>query len=382
LSASLFFCLLLWHEYQKNGGAAGKERSHRETIEIMRPFPLSVSPDRLAASESLLAAGLADGLYTHATYALARGGQIAGRRGFGAAGIDTVFDLASLTKPLATATLCLQLAEAGRLHLRQSAAGFFEEEFGPLPHLETVELRHLLTHTSGLPPTPRWPDHPTGERSVLLQYALATPLLRPPGVGYTYSDVGYILLGEIVERSAGQSLPLLFSQEIAGPLGMSSTGFGTVAGRGGRVAPTDRHGSAGLVHDPRARDLGGVAGHAGLFGTVDDVLLFAEAIRTGGPPLLSGPATARMQMSQIPASVGGQSYGWFCVGNDFLPQGDFFSDRAYGHSGFTGTLVLIDPQYDVSLALLTNRVINEGEDGSRFLRLRRFWLNAVAASLM
>jgi CubicO group peptidase (beta-lactamase class C family) len=344
--------------------------------------PVADSPERLAVADALLTEGIADGLFTHAVSVLARGGVPAGRRAFGAASADTLFDLASLTKPIATATLCLQAAEAGHLHLRQSIASFFKHDFGPLPHLESLELRHLLTHTSGLPPIPRWPDAPNGDRNALIRSALMTPTLRPPGTGYTYSDTGYILLGEIVAHVLGQGLTPLFAQSIAAPLGMAATGFGVPSGRAGRVAPTDRQGTAGMVHDPRARDLGGVSGHAGLFGTADDVLLFAEALRTGGPPLVSRATSARMTVSQIPANLGGQSYGLFCAGNDLLPQADFFSDRAYGHSGFTGTLLLVDPEYDVSVVLLTNRVINAEEDGSRYLRLRRFWLNSIAAALM
>ena len=342
----------------------------------------AVSPERLAAAEALLAQGVAEGLYTHAAYALARGGQVLGRGTFGAATLQTIFDLASLTKPLATATLCLQLAEQGRLHLRQSPTRFFEAQFGPLPHLEDVQVRHLLTHTSGLPPIPRWPaETPPPDRAALVRSALATPLLRPPGAGYTYSDTGYLLLGEIVAEVAGRPLPAAFAAGVAGPLGLTSMGFGPPPGRAGRVAPTEPGVAPGTVHDPRARDMGGAAGHAGLFGTADEVLAYAETIRTGGPPVLSRAATARMQVSQIDRAVGAQSYGWFCVGNDFLPQGDLLSDRAYGHSGFTGALLLIDPEYDLSVVLLTNRVINTGEDGSRFLRIRRYWLNMIAAAL-
>ena len=338
-----------------------------------------VSAERLGAAEALLAGGVTDGLYTHAAYVVARGGQVAGRRAFGEATPETVFDLASLTKPMATATLCLQGAEQGRLHLRQSVSHFFEPAFGPLPHLEDVEVRHLLTHTSGLPPIPRWPADASSDRQTLMRSALMTPRLRPPGLGYTYSDTGYILLGEIVAKISGQTLAAAFNASIAGPLGLTATGYGPP--RTGRIAPTERDGTPGLVHDPRARDLGGIAGHAGLFGTVDDLLTYLEAIRTGGPPTLSRAAAARMQVSQIESSVGAQSYGWFCAGNDFLPQGDLLSDRAFGHSGFTGTLLLVDPEYDLSVVLLTNRVINTTEDGGRFLRLRRFWLNMIAAAL-
>jgi CubicO group peptidase (beta-lactamase class C family) len=341
----------------------------------------AASPDRLARADALLAGGVGERLYTHAVWALARGGETVAGRALGAAAPDTLFDLASLTKPLATATCLLQAVEAGRLHLRQPVHRFFEDEFGPLPHLSGVEVRHLLTHTSGLPPIPRWPAegaHPS--RRDMIQAVLTTPTLRPAGTGYTYSDTGYILLGEIIARVAGQPLEVCFEAGVAGPLGRKTLGFLPPSGPDAAIAPTGPE-PPGTVHDPRARDMGGVAGHAGLFGTAEDVLTFAEAIRTGGGPLLSPAAVRRMSVSQIPESVGAQSLGWFCPGNDYLPQGDLFSDRSFGHSGFTGTVLLIDPASDFSLVLLTNRVVNQDEDGSRFLRLRRLWLNVIASAL-
>lgn len=337
-----------------------------------------VSPERLAVADELLQGGIDDKLYTHAAYALRRNGHTKARQCFGASSFETVYDLASLTKPMATATAILQMAERGKLHLLQSVGRFFEDEFGPLPHLSNVEIRHLLTHTSGLPPIPRWPKEDTKpSRRDMVLATLTTPTLRPPAVGYTYSDTGFILLAEIVGRIGGQTLDKYFSQYVAGPLGLARTGFLPKD----PTAPTGKDVPNGIVHDPRARDLGGVAGHAGLFGTLDDLSMYAEAVRTGGGPILSRAAAARMAVSQISPTVGGQSFGWFCAGNDFLPQGDFFSDRAFGHSGFTGTLILVDPTFDTSLVLLTNRVVNEDEDGSRFLKLRRLWLNAVAAAL-
>ena len=193
----------------------------------------------------------------------------------------------------------------------------------------------------------------------MVRAVLTTPPLRGPGLGFTYSDTGYILLGEIVARVSGQGQDAYFRENIAGPLGLTDTGYRPASGLHARLAPTGKDVGPGEVHDPRARDLGGVAGHAGLFGTAQDLLTYAEAVRTGGGAVLSRAAVARMAVSQIPASVGGQSYGWFCAGNDYLPQGDFFSDAAFGHSGFTGTVLLVDPAYDVSLVLLTNRVVNE-----------------------
>jgi CubicO group peptidase (beta-lactamase class C family) len=342
----------------------------------------TVSPERLVRADAVLASGIADALYTHAVYALAREGEMIALQAFGQATAFTRFDLASLTKPVATATCLLQLVEQGRLHLRQPVHQFFEDEFGPLPHLSGVEVRHLLTHTSGLPPIPRWPAdgaHPS--RRDMIQAVLTTPALRPAGTGYTYSDTGYILLGEIIAHIAGQPLEVCFQAGVAGPLDRKTLGFLPKNGPGEAIAPTGPE-PPGVVHDPRARDMGGVAGHAGLFGTAEDVLAFAEAIRTGGGPLLSRAATQRMAVSQILPSIGGQSYGWFCPGNDYLPQGDLFSDQSFGHSGFTGTVLLIDPAFDLSLVLLTNRVVNQDEDGSRFLRQRRLWLNVVASALL
>ena len=338
-----------------------------------------ISPKQLARADTLLAEGVSAGLFTHAVYALARGGQIVGVRAFGAATTETRFDLASLTKPLAGAACLMQLVEDGRVHLRQGVGGFFEDEFGPLPHFSGMEVRHLLTHTSGLPPTPRWPrEGEKADRQQRLRSVLTTPTLRPPGAGYTYSDTGYILLGEITARVAGRPLETCFAEGIAAPLGRTTLGF---CPAGGDIAPTSAE-APGTVHDPRAREFGGAAGHAGLFGTAGDVLAFAEAIRRGGGPIVSRATAARMAVSQIPAEIGAQSWGWFCAGNDYLPAGDLFSDRAFGHSGFTGTALLVDPAFDLSLVLLTNRVINDAEDGSRFLRWRRLWLNIVAAGLM
>jgi len=348
--------------------------------ELEMPSTHMISPKQLACADTLLHRGVEDGLFTHAVSAFAVGGDQTALTAFGAAIPATIFDLASLTKPMATATCLMQLVEQGKLHLQQSVHRFFEDEFGPLPHLSGVEVRHLLTHTSGLPPIPRWPviDAQATRRDTL-RAVLTTPTLRPAGTGYTYSDTGYILGGEIAARVAGQPLDSLFQSSVASPLGMKTLRFGTRSGRD--IAPTGPE-PPGTVHDPRARDMSGVAGHAGLFGTASDVLIFAEAIRTGGKPILSRAAVERMSASQIAPIIGAQSYGWFCAGNDYLPQGDLFSDQSFGHSGFTGTAVLIDPAFDVSLILLTNRVVNQNEDGSRFLRLRRLWLNAMAASLI
>lgn len=348
----------------------------------MLPHP-PVSCSRLTAADALLARGVDDGLFTHAACCLLRGGAPAWECAFGAANLDTLFDLASLTKPLSTAILALQLIDAGTLALTETLVPRLPDNFGPLPHLAPVTLPHLLTHTSGLPALPHWPENGAAAgREACLRAAFATPLVGPPGTSYTYSDAGYILLGELTAQATGQPLETLFQERIAAVLGLRDTGFRPRPAQFPRLAPTAPSSLPGEVHDPKARDLAGVAGHAGLFGTLTDVAKITETIRTGGAPLLSPAAALKMQISQISPSLGGQSWGWFCDGNPFLPSRDLFSSRAFGHSGFTGTLLLIDPALDLSLVLLTNRVVNTAEDSARFLRLRRLWLSAVAAALL
>ena len=331
--------------------------------------------------------GLSAGLFSAASYAVARCGEIVASRAAGRVsfepgatpvGAHTLFDVASVGKPAATATAIMMLVEQGRLSLIQSVGKTLEPRFGALSHLDAVEIRQLLTHTSGLPPIPRKIDtgEEHGDLSRTLEATLTTPLLREPGVGYTYSDVGYILLWEIIELITGESPTKFIQREILAPLGMQHSEF---LPSGENIVRTDSAVPAGVVHDPRARALGGASGHAGLFSTASELLRYAEAIRCGGAPILSNASVDHMRRSQIRADVGAMSYGWVCSGNDLLPSGDLFSEAAFGHSGFTGCVILIDPAYEASVILLTNRVLNTTTDGVAFLKLRRLWLNSVAA---
>jgi CubicO group peptidase (beta-lactamase class C family) len=313
----------------------------------------------IRATDRLLAGAVESGLFSKASYAIARRGELAARRDFGHAGEQSVYDLASLTKPLATAIAILQLAERGHLILRDPAAAFFGNQFGPLPNLALVQIRHLLTHTSGLPSVPAWPDAPSERHAYFASILSSTPS-HNPGEVYRYSDTGYLILGEIIASVSGQSLDSFFEENIANPLGLRTMGFQS------------------SVHDPRARDLGGVAGHAGLFGALDDVLVLAETIRQGGSPILSPASAARMASTQIPAVLGAQSYGWFCEGNPMMPSGDLFSDKVFAHTGFTGVSIVIDPTFEMSVVLLTDRVIGHPGNQEEFIRFRRLWHNTVA----
>jgi CubicO group peptidase (beta-lactamase class C family) len=363
----------------------GQGCNHGPTCRLRRRFvgvgTLDIlSDDRFLAADDILREGVAAGVFTHSVYAVAAGGVPVATGAFGGGDGESIFDLASLTKPLSTAVLALRLVEQGALSVDQSVASLFAGDYGALPALEAVTIHHLLTHTSGLPSIPSW--EPGVPRREMIGTALHSEPKAAPGAVYTYSDTGYILLGEIVSRVAGLTQDRLFDDAVAGPLGLKRLRYLPPAEWSPALVPTTPGAEPGIVHDPRARDLGGVAGHAGLFGTAADVLACADAIRAGGAPLLTPESAALMSGSQIPSPIGAMSYGLFCGGNVYRPAGDLFSERAYGHSGFTGTLILIDPAIDATVVLLTNRVWNAAEGNARYLAVRNTWLNAVAQALI
>ncbi len=297
---------------------------------------------------------------------------------------STLYDLASLTKPLATATLTLLALEEGRLTLETPLTRFF----AGAKHLQGITIRHLLTHTSGLPAWKPLYREAQG-RTAVVEAVLQTPLQRLPGTGYTYSDLGYILLGAILEQVYERSLRELFQARVAEPLGMGSTGFVPPADWQPRIAPTanseSREGQIlrGEVHDENAHAMEGVAGHAGLFGTLEDLIRFALMILRGGRPLLSYYSVQaflnpQVQIGQQPPGM--HTLALFAHPNPLLPRGDLFPTRCVGHSGFTGTLMLFDPQTELAVIVLTNHVYYSREKDS-YLDYRRRLLNALAAHI-
>jgi serine-type D-Ala-D-Ala carboxypeptidase len=302
------------------------------------------------------------------------------------AGADAVFDLASLTKPVAAAAL-LTLVEDGAVCLSAAVREWLPDaENGPLAD---VSIRHLATHTSGLPPWRALHDV-EGGRPAMLSAILSAPLETPPGTRYAYSDLGYLLIGEIVERASGHPLEQYVRQRLLEPLRMSDTGYQPGAALRPRIAPTAncpvRPGATlvGEVHDANAFAYGGIAGHAGLFGTAPDLANLMAALSPGAPsgtPRVLGPCSLRLaRTSQIPAALGGQSIGWFTSPNPMLPRADLLGDTAFGHTGFTGTMVVCDPELGLTIILLTNRVVNPA-DNAAVARLRRCVVNAVASAV-
>ena len=294
---------------------------------------------------------------------------------------DMIFDVASITK-MFTAVLLLQCVEAGYVHLGQKVSEFLPDAEGsPIANLT---LKQLATHTSGLPPWIALHASKRGHRAEIF----ATPLQSEPGTRYAYSDLGYILLGEIVPRipchSFHYTLEELARDKIFKPCGMTRTGFNPAASLRSRIAPTTNCPVRpdkillGEVHDANAWSMGGVAGHAGIFSTATDLARFSVALQTG--KLLSPAALRLFQENQIKSEIGGHSVGCFTVPNPMLPRGDLLSAQTFGHTGFTGTLFLFDPQSEVTLILLTNRVYYAQDNGG-ISRIRRLFANAVAGAM-
>lgn len=353
-----------------------------------------LSPAGLENVTRLLDEGLEQELYTGAVVWVARKGAGALMYAVGhtdpshGLAVDeyTLFDLASLTKPVAAATSLLILCQEGRVHLGQCVGDLLTDR--PLPHLRDVTLRQLLTHTSGLP---AWKDlYSDGQsREQVIEQLLNIPLEHEPGSNYTYSCLGYITLSLIIERVSGVGLDEFARARVFDPLEMHNTTFNPATGPGSAIAatancPMRKRQLVGEVHDGNAYALGGVSGNAGLFSCADDLAAFCSAAMRWPDCVQSNPfgsaMTNLMFHNAIPESIGGQSMGWFTYPNDMLPGGDLVSRSAIGHSGFTGTAILLDPQHDLATVFLTNRVIRS-DDGTTFRHLRRRVMNAIFGSI-
>lgn len=275
---------------------------------------------------------------------------------------DTIFDLASLTKPIVTATLIHQLVEQGRLDLDDAVSEHLRE-FGAQGK-EHVTIRQLLLHTGGLPIVNPLGDYAGGPVQAY-QRVFDLRLAMPPGQGYLYGDISYIVLGALIERVAGEPLDVLARRRIFEPLGMRDTGFRPALHERHRIAPTEVADERpiplihGEVHDPRAWLLGGVAGNAGLFSTADDVARFARMLLNDGELegariLSRGSVQELTRPHLLPGAV--RSPGWDIASPYAKARGLHLSPRAFGHGGYTGTSLWIDPELDLFVSFSSNRV--------------------------
>lgn len=295
---------------------------------------------------------------------------------------DTPFDLASLTKPIATATSLLILVERGKLRISDPVAQYLPE-FGQNGK-EKVTVEQLLTHTGGLVADNNLADYQNGKEKALERVWQLKPSYEP-GTRFVYSDVGFIVLGQLVERVSGQSLDKFAQENIFTPLGMRSTGFLPPAALAEKAAPTEKrdgHWMVGEVHDPRAYLLGGVAGHAGLFSTAEDLAIYARMILGGGSyqgKRVLSPETVRLMTTPHPVPGGLRALGWDVQTSYSSNRGELFpAGRTFGHTGFTGTSIWIDPETETAVIFLSNRVHPEAKTNINKVRGQVATLAAAA----
>ena len=313
--------------------------------------------------------------------------------------LDTIFDAASLTKVVATTTAALQLVEDGRIRLNDPVSRYVPgfERYGK----RDITVRHLLTHSSGLRPDVDLADPWVGSEQALALAVEEVPVARLDE-RVIYSDINYFVLGRIVERVTGQTLDRYTQERIFGPLGMKDTAFRPAAALVPRIAPTEKcppnepcvPGATGppappmmrgIVHDPTARRMGGVAGHAGMFTTADDLARFCRMLlgdgTLDGTRILSPLTVARMIAPSTPAGEPNvRGLGWDLDSSFSSNRGELFPIGSFGHTGFTGTSMWIDPATATYVVIVSNRVHPDGKGDATPLRARLATIAAAAAA--
>ncbi len=304
---------------------------------------------------------------------IGRRGKVAFARAYGhrrvqptpeAMTLDTVFDMASLTKPTATATSIMLLVERGKVRLREDVTEYIPE-FAPNGK-DAITIEDLLVHRGGLLPDNALADYEHGTDEAWKRiYAL--DLRSPVGEKFIYTDVGFLVLGEVVRRVTGQSVAEFAAENIYQPLGMTDTGFVPGERLRKRAATTEQRDGEwmrGVVHDPRAALLNGVAGHAGLFSTADDMALYANMMLSGGTDgqtQIISPLTIKQMTTPRTIGRNKRGLGWDMGSKYSSNRGELCSKRAFGHGGFTGTAMWIDPELDLFVIFLSNRVHPDGK---------------------
>ena len=345
--------------------------------EVAAPSP-ALSEQRLAGIASVVEQAIREGKCPGAVVLIGHQGKVVYRRAFGERSLvperrpmtlNTIFDMASLTKVIATTTAVMQLVEQGKILLSAPVADYWPEfkENGK----ELITVRELMTHYSGLRPDldlkPDWSGYDTALEAIVAE----KPIL-PPGTRFIYSDINFETLGELVRRVSGEPLDVYCREHIFKPLGMKDTSFKPPASLRERIAPTQfQHGESGPmlwgeVHDPTAYNMGGVAGHAGLFSTADDLAIFAEMLLAGGTyngvSILSPLTVEKMTTPQTPPNkMVLRGLGWDIESPFASNRGELYDVGSFGHTGFTGTSLWIDPVTKTYVIILTNRVHPDGK---------------------
>jgi uncharacterized protein YbbC (DUF1343 family)/CubicO group peptidase (beta-lactamase class C family) len=352
------------------------------------PDAVGIDAQHLARIDEIVAQGLAEKRMPGCVVCIGRRGKIVLLKAYGNKQLqpselpmttDTVFDMASITKPVATATSVMLLVERGQLKLGQRVAEIIPEFASN--DKESITIFDLLTHQSGLLPDNAVKDYEQG-REEAIQKICGLSLQAPTGTRFIYSDVNFIMLGEIIRRITGKSVHEFSQQNIFQPLAMGETGYLPRAELKARAAPTEQRDGKwiqGEVHDPRAYLLEGIAGHAGLFSTAEDLAIYAQmmigggeyggvrvlaprtvATMTRGYKILGG---SRSTMEGVPPNPPSflRGLGWDKRSGYSINRGELMTDAAFGHGGFTGTVLWIDPDLELFVIFLSNRVHPDGK---------------------
>ena len=371
------------------------------------PEALGLSPGKLASIDDAVEAAIRARELPGAVVLVARHGRIAYFKAFGnrsikpvkeAMTVDTIFDVSSLTKVLATTPSVMLLVEKGGLRLGDPVKRYLPEFRGG--GKDRITVRQLLTHYSGLPADFDLAREWFG-REAALKELWSIHAKSEPGKEFLYSDLNFIALGEIVKSVSGRTLDAFAEENIFLPLGMTDTFFNPPKDKIGRIAPTESRRNTlhylngassgkspdeilrGEVHDPTAWRMGGVAGHAGLFSSAGDIAIYAQMLLDQGAyqgrRIFSAQTVRAMTSPQSPAgSTQIRGYGWDIKSDYSSPRGDIFKE-GYGHTGFTGTSLWIHPPTDSFVILLSNRVHPAG--GKSINHLRAVIANIVAAAM-
>jgi uncharacterized protein YbbC (DUF1343 family)/CubicO group peptidase (beta-lactamase class C family) len=381
------------------------------------PASVDVSAQRLEAIDGAVESEIKQRHLPGAVVLVGRKGSVVWRKAYGARAVqpareamtpDTIFDLASLTKIVATATSIMILVERGKVRLSDPLSNYIPEIKGEGRERITLEL--LLTHRAGYAPDFDLKDRWTGYGEAMKRL-VREPLRNPPGARFVYSDINYIALGEVVHRVSGLTLDQFARRNIFEPLGMRDTRFRPARKLRARIAPTEKRrgqlsylgdtprnagpdadGSEdtnrwlrGQVHDPTAYRMGGVAGHAGLFSTADDLAIYCQMILDGGVyrgvRVLSPLTVAEMTRPRLVSESGWtRGLGWDINTSFSTNRGDFFPLGSFGHTGFTGTSIWIDPASKMFVIFLSNRVHPDGKGDVAALRGRVASIAAAAVT--
>ena len=331
--------------------------------------------------DRLIRQGLEAGAYPSAALAVGIGRRTYLKKAYGNCSCHTLFDIASVSKILSATMIALRFLEEGLLRLYDTVGDFFPDAPGDK---RDITIMQLMTHTGGFAAHFLLSDH-TSDPDTAARVILEQPLVQNPGGDPIYSCMGYILLGKILEQRGGAPLDALAQQYVFSPLGMTHTTYRP----SGDIAPTELDPATGkllhgTVHDENARFLGGISANAGLFSDLDDMVTFTkmlacEGVAEDGTGYLS-PATVRAALvNRTPNSAGEyRGLGFNLAGSPRIFLGDLMGARSFGHTGFTGTSIAVDPDTGLWVVLLTNRVCPT-RDNRALVRMRSLVHNAAAA---